>query len=78
MATSTGIKAYGVSPKSAEDLARDRLKYFNWMKARIKAEKLNPEQDWDSERYNALLKEIAQSKLKEHDRLVLINLLEKK
>lgn len=75
MSTVISVSVYGRPPQTPEEIERDRVKLFKWIKAKIEAEKLNPEPDWDSVRHQELMQEIAISDLHFYQRQDLVNLL---
>lgn len=52
------------------------LMTFKYLESKIRSEKLNPEADYDSERYIALLKEIAECECMQYQREALVKILE--
>lgn len=71
------MSGYGIV-LSKDDIERMDNDRFNYLKALINAEKLNPDDDYDSEREIALLTKIALSDLPYYMRNDLVTLLNDK
>lgn len=67
---------YGSLP-NPEWYKQQEEKLFNYLKAKIEAERLNPEIDYEGELKYKMLREIATCDLPAHVRRALIDLLEK-
>ena len=65
---------YGIQV-TQDDLTRWQNERFVYLEALNKAEKLNPKEDWESERQNKFLRRIAISDLTQSQRLSLVVLL---
>lgn len=66
---------YGIPQLTKEEMAAFLLKCFNYLKATIEAEKINPRSDYDGERRFKLLKEIALSDCDFFQRKELVKIL---
>lgn len=58
-----------------EDIEIRQNEYYIYLKALIKAEQLNPEEDWDNDRELKLLRRIAIGDLTKDQRIKLVFLL---
>lgn len=69
------ISIYGIRHDDASDRHRRQLT-LDYLKAKIAAEKINPEDDYDNERQIQLLKEIALSDCDYWQRAELVKLMD--
>ena len=69
------VSVYGIPEMSEEEKAAFRLKCFNYIKAKVEAERLCPQMDYGGERQFKLLKEIALSDCDYFQRRYLVKLL---
>ena len=69
------FSVYGIPPRSREQIILDQHRLFMYMEALIKAERLNPELDYDGNRDKDLLRRIAVSDLTLEQRTTLTILL---
>lgn len=69
------ISGYGIPQMTKEEKDAFLLKCFNYLKARIEAEKLNPQRDYDGKTEFNLLKKIALSDCNLFQRIDLVKLL---
>lgn len=70
------VSVYGINI-TQEMIDKNREKHFEYLKACIKAERLNPEADYESLRLVVMLKDIAKADLTTVQRSTLIQFLEK-
>lgn len=66
---------YGIPDPTPEEIEIKEKEVYNYLKALIEAELINPEHDYDGERQTALLKKIAIYPLSAHRRTELVALL---
>jgi hypothetical protein len=71
------ISTYGIHLSEFDKLNISKRRY-DYMKALVNAELLNPDSDWDSERFIDVLKQIAESDLTQTERTELVCILKNK
>ena len=69
------MMVYGSIPRTPEEVLADQQRRYEYLEAVIKAEELNPDQDYDNERSTSILVKIAVSDLPDYFRIKLVGLL---
>lgn len=69
------MTVYGLIQRTKDEILEDQKSHFEYLKALISAEQLNPEDDYDNEREISLLRKVAVSPCNENQRSQLVIML---